>query len=47
MQAVAFAALAGVDWFIHRRLLDAISDIPPAEAEADRHATPEQPAAAA
>jgi putative transposase len=28
-----------VDWFNHRRLMEAVGNIPPAEAE-DRHATP-------
>ena len=32
-EAVEFATLAGVDWFNHRRLLEPIGNIPPAEAE--------------
>jgi transposase InsO family protein len=31
---VAFATLEWVDWFHHRRLLEPIGNIPPAEAEA-------------
>ncbi len=33
-EAVAFATLEWVDWFNHRRLLEPIGNIPPAEAEA-------------
>ena len=33
-EAVEFATLEWVDWFNHRRLLDPIGNIPPAEAEA-------------
>ncbi|GAB5374621.1 MAG: hypothetical protein AcusKO_10830 [Acuticoccus sp.] len=32
-EAVEFATLAWVDWFNHRRLLEPIGNIPPAEAE--------------
>ena len=32
-EAVEFATLTGVDWFNHRRLLEPIGNIPPAEAE--------------
>ncbi len=32
-EAVEFAALTWVDWLNHRRLLDPIGNIPPAEAE--------------
>jgi putative transposase len=35
-EAVEFATLVWVDWFNHRRLLEPIGNIPPAEAEA-RH----------
>jgi transposase InsO family protein len=34
VEAVEFATLAWVDWFNHRRLLEPIGNIPPAEAEA-------------
>ena len=34
LQAVEFATLEWVDWFNHRRLLEPIGNIPPAEAEA-------------
>ena len=33
-EAVVFATLEWVDWFNHRRLLEPIGNIPPAEAEA-------------
>jgi len=33
-EAVELATLAWVDWFNHRRLLEPIGNIPPAEAEA-------------
>jgi putative transposase len=33
LEAVEFATLEGVDWFNHRRLLEPIGGIPPAEAE--------------
>ncbi|MBB3979610.1 transposase InsO family protein [Rhizobium azooxidifex] len=32
-EAVEFATLEWVDWFNHRRLMEAIGSIPPAEAE--------------
>ena len=35
LEAVEFATLEWVDWFNHRRLLEPIGNIPPAEAEAD------------
>ena len=38
-EAVEFATLEWVDWFNHRRLLEPIGHIPPAEAEARYHAT--------
>lgn len=34
MDAIEFATLEWVDWFNHRRLLEPIGNIPPAEAEA-------------
>ncbi|MFV0625413.1 IS3 family transposase [Sphingomonas sp. ac-8] len=37
-EAVEFAALEWVDWFNHRRLLEPIGNIPPAEAEAAYYA---------
>jgi transposase InsO family protein len=37
-EAVEFATLEWVDWFNHRRLLEPIGNIPPAEAEARHHA---------
>ena len=45
--AVEFATLEWVDWFNHRRLLEPIGNMPPAEAEARYYATPEEPAMAA
>ena len=33
LEAVEFATLAWVDWFNHRRLLEPIGFVPPAEAE--------------
>ena len=38
LEAVEFATLEWVDWFNHRRLLEPIGNIPPAEAEALYHA---------
>jgi hypothetical protein len=35
MDAVEYATLEWVDWFNHRRLLEPIGSIPPAEAEAN------------
>ena len=37
-EAVEYATLEWVGWFNHRRLLEAIGNIPPAEAEAQYHA---------
>ena len=37
-EAVEFATLEWVDWFNHRRLLEPIGNIPPAEAEANYYA---------
>jgi putative transposase len=45
--AVEFATLAWVAWFNHRRLLEPIGDIPPAEAEARYYAELEATALAA
>ena len=33
LEAVEYATLEWVDWFSHRRLLEPIGNIPPAEAE--------------
>jgi transposase InsO family protein len=38
LEAVDFATLEWVEWFNHRRLLEPIGNIPPAEAEAKHHA---------
>jgi transposase InsO family protein len=38
VEAVELATLAWVDWFNHRRLLEPIGNMPPAEAEARYHA---------
>jgi len=38
IEAVEFATLEWVAWFNHRRLLEPIGNIPPAEAEANYHA---------
>jgi putative transposase len=45
--AVELATLTWVDWFNHRRLLEPIGNVPPAEAEARYHAGLEAPALAA
>jgi transposase InsO family protein len=37
-EAVEFATLEWVDWFNHRRILEPIGNIPPAEAEANYYA---------
>ncbi len=47
MQAVEFATLEWVDWYNHRRLLEPIGNMPPAEAEARYYAGLEEPALAA
>jgi len=39
IEAVEFATLAWVDWFNHRRLLEPLGNIPPAEAEERYYAT--------
>jgi transposase InsO family protein len=46
-EAVAFATLEWVDWFNHRRLLEPIGNVPPAEAEARYYDQREAPARAA
>ncbi|WP_147082585.1 IS3 family transposase [Methylobacterium haplocladii] len=46
-EAVEFATLEWVDWFNHRRLLEPIGNIPPAEAEARYYAQTEAQALAA
>jgi putative transposase len=46
-EAVEFATLQWVDWFNHRRLMESIGNIPPAEAEDRYYASLEQPALAA
>ena len=46
-EAVEFATLEWVDWFNHRRLLEPIGNIPPAEAEERYYAMLDQPAMAA
>ena len=46
-EAVEFATLEWVDWFNHRRLLEPIGHVPPAEAEARYYAQAEMPALAA
>ncbi|MCW2243132.1 transposase InsO family protein [Azospirillum canadense] len=47
LEAVEFATLEWVDWFNHRRLLESIGNIPPAEAEARYYAQTEDIAMAA
>ncbi|MER2264624.1 integrase core domain-containing protein [Methylobacterium oxalidis] len=46
-EAVEYATLEWVDWFNHRRLLEPIGHIPPAEAEARYYAQAEVQALAA
>ncbi len=46
-EAVEFATLEWVDWFNHRRLLEPIGNIPPAEAEEQYYAMLDAPAMAA
>jgi putative transposase len=46
-EAVEFATLEWVDWFNHRRLLEPIGNVPPAEAEARYYAQTENLAMAA
>ncbi len=45
--AVEFTTQGRMDWFNHRRILEPIRNIPPAEAEARYCAALEQPALAA
>ena len=47
MEAVEYATLEWVGWFNHRRLLEPIGNIPPAEAEANYYAAKENQAIAA
>jgi transposase InsO family protein len=47
LEAVEYATLEWVDWFNHRRLLEPIGHVPPAEAEAAYYAALEEPAALA
>ena len=47
MEAVEFATLEWVDWFNHRRLLEPIGNITPAEAEARYYANQQEVALAA
>ena len=47
LEAVEWATLAWVDWFNHRRLLEPIGNIPPAEAEERYYATRKETALAA
>ena len=47
LEAVEFATLEWVDWFNHRRLLEPIGNIPPAEAEERYYAMLDEPAMAA
>jgi transposase InsO family protein len=46
-EAVEFATLEWVDWFNHRRLLEPVGNVPPAEAEARYYAQREVPPLAA
>ncbi|MBP2300936.1 transposase InsO family protein [Azospirillum picis] len=47
LEAVEFATLEWVDWFNHRRLLEPIGNIPPAEDKARYYAQTEDVAIAA
>ena len=47
LEAVEFATLEWVHWFNHRRLLEPIGNVPPAEAEDRYHATFDEAAMAA
>ena len=47
MEAVEFATLEWVDWFNHRRLMEPIGNIPPAEAEEQYYAMLDEQAVAA
>ena len=43
LDQVEYATLEYVDWFNHRRLLEPIGDIPPAEKEANHYSKPRPP----
>ena len=47
MEAVEFSTLEWVDWFNHRRLMEPIGNIPPAEAKEQYFAMLDEPAVAA
>ena len=47
LEAVEFATLEWVDWFNHRRLLEPIGHVPPAEAETAYHEKMDDMSAAA
>ena len=47
LEAVEFATLEWVDWFNHRRLLEPIGNMPPAEAEEHYYAQLQETALAA
>ena len=47
LEEVEFATLEWVDWFNHRRLLEPIGDVPPAEFEAMYYEDQKSPAMAA
>jgi len=47
LEEVEFATLEWVDWFNHRRLLEPIGDVPPAEFEAMYYERQEAPVIAA
>jgi transposase InsO family protein len=47
LEAVEFATLEWVDWFNHRRLLEPIGNVPPAEAEEHYYAQLQEIALAA
>ena len=47
LEAVEYATLDWVDWFNHRRPLEPVVNVPPAEAEARYYAQQEEPALAA
>jgi len=47
LEAVEFATLEWVDWFNHRRLLEPIGNVPPAEAEQRYHTQLQETALAA
>jgi putative transposase len=47
LEDIEFATLERIDWFNHRRLLEPLGDIPPAEFEARYHQHPEGLVAAA